>query len=98
VADGVAFDTPTRFGNVAAQLKQFMNQAGQLWQEGKLADKVATAFTGLDDDARGAGVDDPCPQQHPLSLRRAHPPARLHSERGVQRRRQPVRHLVHERA
>jgi NAD(P)H dehydrogenase (quinone) len=44
-ADGVAFGTPTRFGNVAAQLKQFIDQAGALWQEGKLADKVGTAFT-----------------------------------------------------
>ena len=44
-ADGVAFGTPTRFGNVAAQLKQFIDQAGQLWQDGKLADKVATSFT-----------------------------------------------------
>jgi multimeric flavodoxin WrbA len=30
VADGVAFGTPTRFGNVAAQLKQFIDQAGRL--------------------------------------------------------------------
>jgi NAD(P)H dehydrogenase (quinone) len=44
-ADGVAFGTPTRFGNVAAQLKQFIDQAGKLWQQGKLADKVATSFT-----------------------------------------------------
>jgi NAD(P)H dehydrogenase (quinone) len=44
-ADGFAFGTPTRFGNVAAQLKQFLDQAGQLWQEGKLGDKVGTAFT-----------------------------------------------------
>ena len=44
-ADGVAFGTPTRFGNVSAQLKQFMDQAGRLWQEGKLADRVATTFT-----------------------------------------------------
>jgi NAD(P)H dehydrogenase (quinone) len=44
-ADGVAFGTPTRFGNVAAQLKQFMDQAGRLWQEGKLADRIGTAFT-----------------------------------------------------
>ena len=44
-ADGVAFGTPTRFGNVSAQLKQFMDQAGRLWQEGKLADRVATSFT-----------------------------------------------------
>jgi NAD(P)H dehydrogenase (quinone) len=44
-ADGIAFGTPTRFGNVAAQLKQFLDRAGRLWQEGKLADKVATTFT-----------------------------------------------------
>jgi NAD(P)H dehydrogenase (quinone) len=44
-ADGIAFGTPTRFGNVAAQLKQLIDQAGKLWQEGKLADKVATSFT-----------------------------------------------------
>jgi NAD(P)H dehydrogenase (quinone) len=44
-ADGVAFGSPTRFGNVAAQLKQFIDQAGALWQAGKLADKVGTAFT-----------------------------------------------------
>jgi len=44
-ADGVAFGTPTRFGNVAAQLKQFIDQAGRLWQEGRLADKVGTSFT-----------------------------------------------------
>jgi NAD(P)H dehydrogenase (quinone) len=44
-ADGVAFGSPTRFGNIAAQLKQFIDLAGRLWQEGKLADKVATCFT-----------------------------------------------------
>jgi NAD(P)H dehydrogenase (quinone) len=44
-ADGIAFGTPTRFGNVAAQLKMFMDQAGLLWQQGKLINKVATGFT-----------------------------------------------------
>jgi NAD(P)H dehydrogenase (quinone) len=44
-ADGVAFGSPTRFGNIAAQLKQFIDQAGELWQAGKLADKVGTSFT-----------------------------------------------------
>lgn len=44
-ADGVAFGTPTRFGNVAAQLKMFLDQAGELWQQGKLINKVVTAFT-----------------------------------------------------
>jgi NAD(P)H dehydrogenase (quinone) len=44
-ADGVAFGTPTRFGNVAAQLKMFLDQAGVLWQSGELINKVTTAFT-----------------------------------------------------
>jgi NAD(P)H dehydrogenase (quinone) len=44
-ADGIAFGSPTRFGNVAAQLKMFLDQAGELWQDGKLINKVATAFT-----------------------------------------------------
>jgi NAD(P)H dehydrogenase (quinone) len=44
-ADGFAFGTPTRFGNVAAQLKLFMDQAGELWEQGELVNKVGTAFT-----------------------------------------------------
>ena len=44
-ADGIAFGTPTRFGNVSAQLKVFLDLAGELWQQGKLVDKVGTAFT-----------------------------------------------------
>jgi NAD(P)H dehydrogenase (quinone) len=45
-ADGYVFGTPTRFGNVAAQLKQFLDTAGPLWAQGKLANKVVTGFTG----------------------------------------------------
>lgn len=44
-ADAFAFGTPTRFGAPAAQLKQFIDQAGGLWREGRLAGKPATAFT-----------------------------------------------------
>jgi NAD(P)H dehydrogenase (quinone) len=44
-ADGFAFGTPTRFGNPAAQLKQFLDSAGGLWYNGALADKAVTAFT-----------------------------------------------------
>lgn len=44
-ADAFAFGTPTRFGTPAAQLKQFIDQTGGLWQEGKLADKPVTSFT-----------------------------------------------------
>jgi NAD(P)H dehydrogenase (quinone) len=44
-ADAYVFGTPTRFGNVSAQLKQFIDQTGGLWFEGKLADKVVSGFT-----------------------------------------------------
>ncbi len=44
-ADAFAFGTPTRFGAPAAELKQFIDQAGGLWREGRLADKPVTAFT-----------------------------------------------------
>lgn len=44
-ADGIALGSPTRFGLPAAQLKQFLDQTGGLWAQGKLADKVVTAFT-----------------------------------------------------
>jgi NAD(P)H dehydrogenase (quinone) len=43
-ADGYAFGTPTRFGAPASQLKQFLDTAGGLWQDGKLADKPVTTF------------------------------------------------------
>jgi NAD(P)H dehydrogenase (quinone) len=44
-ADGYVFGTPTRYGNVASQLKQFLDSTGPLWAQGKLANKVAAAFT-----------------------------------------------------
>jgi NAD(P)H dehydrogenase (quinone) len=44
-ADGLALGTPTRFGGPAAQLKQFLDTTGGLWFQGKLEDKVGTAFT-----------------------------------------------------
>jgi NAD(P)H dehydrogenase (quinone) len=43
-ADGYAFGTPTRYGAVSAQLKQFIDSASRLWHEGKLADKPVTTF------------------------------------------------------
>lgn len=44
-ADAVIFGTPTRFGNVTSQLKQYLDMLGPLWQAGKLADKVYSGFT-----------------------------------------------------
>ena len=44
-ADGIAFGTPTRYGNMSAQMKQFIDQTGGLWQRGALENKVAGVFT-----------------------------------------------------
>lgn len=44
-ADAYVFGTPTRFGNVSSQLKQFIDSTGGLWAEGKLANKAAACFT-----------------------------------------------------
>ena len=89
-ADGFAFGTPTRFGNVAAQLKLFMDQAGGLWEQGKLVNKVGTRFHRVPDGTWGPGIHDPGPQQHPLPLGRNRAATRLHRERGLRRRREPT--------
>ena len=44
-ADAIVFGSPTRYGNVAAQLKAFMDTTGPLWGQGLLADKVYSGFT-----------------------------------------------------
>jgi NAD(P)H dehydrogenase (quinone) len=43
--DAIIFGTPTRFGNMAAQMKQFLDQAGGLWFGDKLVGKVGAVFT-----------------------------------------------------
>lgn len=42
--DGIAFGTPTRFGNMAAQMRNFLDQTGGLWMKGALVGKVGTVF------------------------------------------------------
>jgi len=44
-ADGIAFGSPTRFGNMAAQMKNYIDQLGPLWAQGALEGKPATCFT-----------------------------------------------------
>ena len=44
-ADAIIFGTPTRFGNMAAQMKNFIDQTGQLWMQGGLVGKVGSVFT-----------------------------------------------------
>lgn len=44
-ADAIIFGTPTRFGNMCAQMRNFLDQTGKLWMEGKLIGKVGSVFT-----------------------------------------------------
>ena len=43
--DAVIFGTPTRFGNMCAQMRNFLDQTGRLWQHGDLVGKVGSVFT-----------------------------------------------------
>lgn len=43
--DGLIIGSPTRFGNMAAPLKYFLDQTGGLWVSGALSGKPAAAFT-----------------------------------------------------
>ena len=44
-ADAVIFGTPTRFGNMCGQMRQFLDATGQLWAQGALVGKVGSVFT-----------------------------------------------------
>ena len=44
-ADAIVFGTPTRFGNMCGQMRQFLDSTGQLWAKGALVGKVGSVFT-----------------------------------------------------
>jgi NAD(P)H:quinone oxidoreductase type IV len=44
-ADAIIFGTPTRFGNMCAQMRNFLDQTGKLWMTGGLIGKVGSVFT-----------------------------------------------------
>lgn len=43
--DAIIFGTPTRFGNMASQMRNFLDQTGGIWMTGGLVGKVASVFT-----------------------------------------------------
>ncbi len=43
--DAIIIGTPTRFGNMAGQMRTFLDQTGGLWAKGALAGKIASVFT-----------------------------------------------------
>jgi NAD(P)H dehydrogenase (quinone) len=44
-ADAIIFGTPTRFGNMCGQLRQFLDATGQMWLSGALVGKIGSVFT-----------------------------------------------------
>ena len=44
-ADAIIFGTPTRFGNMTGQMRQFLDATGGLWAQGTLIGKVGSVFT-----------------------------------------------------
>ncbi len=43
-ADAIIFGTPTRFGNMCGQMRQFLDATGSLWADGSLVGKVGSVF------------------------------------------------------
>jgi NAD(P)H dehydrogenase (quinone) len=43
--DAIIFGTPTRFGNMASQMRSFLDRTGALWKEGALIGKIGSVFT-----------------------------------------------------
>ena len=44
-SDAIIFGTPTRFGNMSSQMRNFLDQTGGLWAQGALIGKVGSVFT-----------------------------------------------------
>ncbi len=54
-ADALIFGTPTRFGNMCAQMRNFLDQTGGIWAKGALIGKVGSVFTSTGTQHGGAG-------------------------------------------
>ncbi|MBA4492904.1 NAD(P)H:quinone oxidoreductase type IV [Paenactinomyces guangxiensis] len=52
-ADAIIFCTPTRFGNIASQMKQFLDTTGGIWFQGKTANKVVSAMASANNPNGG---------------------------------------------
>ena len=64
--DAIIFGTPTRFGNMTAQMKNFLDQTGALWAQGKLVGKVGSVFTSS--ATQHGGQESTLLTVHPLLL------------------------------
>jgi NAD(P)H dehydrogenase (quinone) len=63
--DAIIFGTPTRFGNMASQMRNFLDQIGGLWAQGKLVGKVGSVFVST---ATGGGNETTATSFHTTLL------------------------------
>jgi NAD(P)H dehydrogenase (quinone) len=68
-ADAILFVTPTRFGNLCGQMRNFLDQTGALWARGAFVGKVGSVFNLERHAARRTGVDDLELPHHPPAPR-----------------------------
>jgi len=71
-ADGIIFGTGTRFGNMTAQMKAFLDSTGGLWAKGALVGKVGSVFTSHRHSARWPGIHHPHLSSGALASRHDH--------------------------
>jgi NAD(P)H dehydrogenase (quinone) len=64
--DAILIGTPTRFGNMASQMKNFLDQTGGLWAQGKLTGKVGSVFTST--GSQHGGQESTILTFHPVLL------------------------------
>ena len=64
--DAIIFGTGTRYGNMTAQMKNFLDQTGALWAQGKLVGKVGSVFTAS--ATQHGGQESTLLTFHPLLL------------------------------
>lgn len=57
-ADAIIFGAPTRFGNMCAQMRNFLDQTGPLWMKGALVGKVGSVFTSTATQHGAQGIID----------------------------------------
>lgn len=64
--DGIIFGTPTRYGNMTSQMKNFLDQTGSLWVSGALTGKLASVFTST--NTQHGGQESTILTFHPVLL------------------------------
>lgn len=99
--DAIIFSTPTRFGNMAAQMRNFLDQTGALWGRGALVGKLGSVFCSTASQHGGQETTITSFHTNAAAPRDAHRGAALHvqgsSDDARGHRRHPLRRQLRDR-